>query len=333
MLARRPLIAATIGDPAGIGPEVCVKAAQGVLEQGLFDIVLIGDLRVIQKAAHACALQVQFRLVATPQEAVRQKFVGVLDPRGCEAVEYRIGVASASAGRAALEWVQHGRDLGVQGLIDGLVFGPVNSEALKLSGVIQHIDQLQPDGTYMLRVSGKLRVMPITEHIPIREVAATVSCASVTAAVSALDEALRKWGIEKPVIAVAGLNPHAMFQEDAEEIFPAVQELVAQGIAAIGPVPPDAVFRKALAGDFDAVVAMYHDQGQIALKTAAFSGACTIYIGLSHVEISIPHGTAYDIAGKGIADSASMAAGIQMAARLASGGGFDVMDTGSAKVE
>ncbi|UCV17773.1 PdxA family dehydrogenase [Ferribacterium limneticum] len=323
MLKNRPLIAATIGDPAGIGPEVCVKAAQGIHGEGVFDVLLIGDIQVIQTAAEICGCHVPFRRVSAPRDGVRQNFIGVLDPRGGAAIEYLIGEASASAARAALEWLSCGHDLGSRGLIDGLVLGPVNSEALKLSGLIQHIDQLQPEGTYMLRVSGNLRVMPLTEHIPIRDVAATVSSASVMAAVSVLDEALRKWGVERPRIAVAGLNPHAMFEEDATQIAPAVQALSGQGVGVIGPISPDSVFRKAFAGDFDAVVAMYHDQGQIALKTAAFSGACTIYVGLSHVEIAIPHGTAYDIAGKGTADSSSMAAGMRMAARLVSGAGFN----------
>lgn len=323
MLERRPLIAVSIGDPAGIGPEVCVKAAQSLLGDPLLDVLLIGDFQVIQRAAEFCGCRSEFRLVSKPENAVGQSFVGVIDPRGGAPFECRIGVASASAGRAALEWLKYAEELGSRGLIDGLVVGPVNSEALKLSGLVQNIDELQPAGTYMLRVSGSMRVMPLTEHIPIRDVAATVTTDSVMAAVMAADSALRKWGFKHPRIAVAGLNPHAMFEEEATQITPAIEKLLAQGIRAIGPIPPDAVFRKALAGDYDAVVTMYHDQGQIAVKTAAFSGACTIYIGLNHVQISIPHGTAYDIAGKGIADHASMVAGLKMAARLASGVGFD----------
>jgi 4-hydroxythreonine-4-phosphate dehydrogenase len=137
-----------------------------------------------------------------------------------------------------------------------------------------------------------------------------------------LDANLRKWGLKKPRIAVAGLNPHALFEEDREEIAPAVKAARSQGIDASGPVAPDSVFRMTLEGRYDAVVTMYHDQGQIALKTAAFEGACTIYMGLPYVLLNVPHGSAFDIAGKGVAQHRSMLAAMKTAAALAAGRGF-----------
>lgn len=322
MNADRPLIAATIGDPAGIGPEVCVKAANALRSAPDCDLLLIGDLEVVRQAAAACGVECEFHSVDEPRAAAGQPYVGVLDSRRGAPIDYTTGRPSAGAGHAALEWIRCAERLAAAGRVDGLVMGPINGEALKMTRLVADVDQLQPAGTYMLRVSDSLRVMPITEHVRMREIAATVTQQNVLVAALALHEALTRWGIGQPRIAVAGLNPHAMFEEDTEQIAPAVEALKQQGVAASGPVTPDAVFRRAMSGEFDAVLTMYHDQGQIAIKTAAFSGACTIYVGLEYVQIAIPHGTAYDIAGKGRADASSLAAGIRMAARLAAGSGF-----------
>lgn len=321
MPAKPKLIAMTIGDPAGIGPEVCVKAAQTIFDEKAVNLLLIGDLALIQEAGRRAGCSVEFRQVPAPQE-VGTDFVGVMDPLHGAPIKLVVGTATAEAGHAALAWVDFGRRLGQAGKIDGLVFGPVNSDALKLTGLIENIDDLQPEGTYMLRVNGGLRVMPIAEHVPMRDVAATVTTDAVVSAARRLAEALCRWGFDRPRIGVAALNPHAMFEEDREQIKPAVDLLAAEGIAASGPISPDAVFRRAMGGEFDAVLTMYHDQGQIALKTVAFSGGCTIYVGDGPVMIAIPHGTAYDIAGMGKADPASMVSGIRMASRLASGSGF-----------
>ena len=321
-MPQRQRIAVTIGDPSGIGPEVCAKAAQELLDSDAVDVLLVGDLQVILEAARLAGCRCGFHSVSDPLESVGSGYVGVLDPRDGAPFDYTVGIASADGGRAALAWIQCAQEQGRQGHVDGVVYGPVNSDALKLTGLIRDIDALQPAGTYMLRVSGALRVMPITEHVRMRDVAATVTTDSVTAAGIALHTALIRWGFDRPRIAVAGLNPHAMFEEDRLEIAPAVKRLVDQGVLATGPITPDAVFRRAMNREFDAVLTMYHDQGQIALKTAAFVGACTIYVGLEHVEISIPHGTAYDIAGQGKANHASMTAGIRMAGSLAAGKGF-----------
>ena len=159
-----------------------------------------------------------------------------------------------------------------------------------------------------------------------REVPATVTQANVLALLRLLDDTLKRFGLAQPRIAVAGLNPHAMGPEDREQIAPAVEQARAEGIVASGPVSPDAVFRQCIEGRHDAVVSMYHDQGQIAVKTAVFEGACSIYIGLPYVHLSIPHGSAYDIAGKGIAQHKSMLSAMLTAAKLASGRGFEPLD-------
>ena len=204
---------------------------------------------------------------------------------------------------------------------------PIDSTALRLTGKLKELDDLQPAGTWLLRVSDGLRVVPIAEHVLMRDVPATVTQANVLALLRLLDDTLKRFGLAQPRIAVAGLNPHAMGPEEREQIAPAVAQARAEGIVASGPVSPDAVFRQCIEGRHDAVVSMYHDQGQIAVKTAVFEGACSIYIGLPYVHLSIPHGSAYDIAGKGVAQHRSMLSAMLTAARLASGLGFQSLPT------
>jgi 4-hydroxythreonine-4-phosphate dehydrogenase len=198
----------------------------------------------------------------------------------------------------------------------------VDSQSLKLDGEVVDIDALQPRGTYMFRVSGGLRAVPLTEHIPLRAVPATVKKDAVLALIELVSVHLKRWGIAAPRIGVAALNPHAMFEEDLQEIKPAVDAARAAGLNVHGPISPDSVFRMALEGAYDTVVTMYHDQGQIAVKTAAFEGACTIYLGLPYVMLNVPHGTAFDIAPTYTAQSASMASAFATAAALAGGQGF-----------
>jgi len=207
----------------------------------------------------------------------------------------------------------------VAGGLQGLVLGPVESASLKATGQVQDIDQLQPPGTFMLRMSGKLRVVPLTEHVPLTEAVAAATPDRIFEVISLTHATLRRWGFANPRIAVAGINPHAMFPQDQERVGPAVARARAGGIDAQGPLVPDAVFRQCIQGQWDVVVTMFHDQGQIAIKTVGFEGACTVYIGLPYVMLNVPHGTAYDIAGQGVAQHRSMLSAVRTAALLATG--------------
>lgn len=318
----KPTIAAMIGDPAGIGPEVCVKALDSGELDGLCKSLLIGELAAVHQAADVCGVRRTVRAISNVEQARDDGAIYVIDPGDIVAGNYTVGQPSAAAGRAVVNWIHLAESLGTAGQIDGLVLAPVDSASLKLGKIVKDIDELQPAGTYMLRISRTLRVVPITEHIRIRDVAPTVKFAVVLRVVCVLDEHLKRWGMAAPRIAVAGLNPHAMFEEDREEILPAVAQARALGIDASGPITPDAVFRMAIEGHYDAIVTMYHDQGQVAVKTAAFAGACTIYMGLPYVMLNVPHGSAFDIAGKGIAQHLSLLAGMRTAAALAAGRGF-----------
>jgi len=171
-------------------------------------------------------------------------------------------------------------------------------------------------------MSGPLRVVPIAEHLPIRKVAESVTVERIAHVARLTRDHLVRWGMAAPRLAVAALNPHGMFEEDRDVIAPAVAALRDEGLNITGPVSPDAVFRQCVEGRYDAVISMYHDQGQIALKTAAFAGACTVYLGLPYVQMSVPHGTAFDIAGQGIAQPDSMIAAMITALSLAGGVAF-----------
>ncbi len=318
-MSAPPVIGMMIGDPAGVGPEVCVRAAAAPELMGLCRTVLIGDLRVVRRAADICGLDLRFEGVSDPSQHLPAGTVGVIDPGGFELERCQFGQASVDSGHAVLQWMARAEELGRAGRLQGLVMGPVETASLKATGKVKDIDELQPSGTFMLRMSGKLRVVPLTEHVPLVDAIAMATPERILQVIEMAYAALRSWGFASPRIAVAGINPHAMFEQDHERVGPAVRKARAQGIDVQGPLVPDAVFRQCMQGQWDVVVTMFHDQGQIPIKTVGFEGACTVYIGLPFVMLNVPHGTAYDIAGRGIAQHVSMVSAVRTAALLATG--------------
>lgn len=318
-----PVVATVIGDPCGVGPEVVLKALATGQPQAVSRPLLIGSLAALEKTRAACGIDLALRAVdAVGAARFEPGVIDVLDDFPLDPSDIVFGRASAACGEAVLHWLDMAERLGRAGAVQASIMAPIDSTAIRLTGKLKELDDLQPAGTWLLRVSDGLRVVPIAEHVLMRDVPATVTQANVLALLRLLDDTLKRYGLAQPRIAVAGLNPHAMGPEDREQIAPAVEQARAAGIVASGPVSPDAVFRQCIEGRHDAVVSMYHDQGQIAVKTAVFEGACSIYIGLPYVHLSIPHGSAYDIAGKGIAQHQSMLAAMRTAASLAAGRGF-----------
>jgi 4-hydroxythreonine-4-phosphate dehydrogenase len=318
-----PVVATVIGDPCGVGPEVVLKALATGQPQAVSRPLLIGSLAALEKTRAACGIDLALRAVdAVGAARFEPGVIDVLDDFPLDPSDIVFGRASAACGEAVLHWLDMAERLGRAGAVQASIMAPIDSTAIRLTGKLKELDDLQPAGTWLLRVSDGLRVVPIAEHVLMRDVPATVTQANVLALLRLLDDTLKRFGLAQPRIAVAGLNPHAMGPEDRGQIAPAVEQARAEGIVASGPVSPDAVFRQCIEGRHDAVVSMYHDQGQIAVKTAVFEGACSIYIGLPYVHLSIPHGSAYDIAGKGIAQHQSMLAAMRTAASLAAGHGF-----------
>lgn len=321
-MQARPCIGVMIGDPAGIGPEVCVRALASGQPQQHGRIVLIGSAEVLRRAAGLTGVDLPIVAVASPEEAATARGIAVIDPGAEPGAAFEIGRPSAEAGRAVKAWIDLAERLSRDGRLDGWIMAPVDTGSMRMAGVVQDLDDLQPPGTFMFRMSGPLRVVPIAEHLPMRAVAASVTAERIAHVARLTRDHLIRWGMAHPRLAVAALNPHGMFEEDRDIIAPAVAALRDEGLDIAGPVSPDAVFRQCIEGRYDAVVSMYHDQGQIALKTAAFAGACTVYLGLAYVQLSVPHGTAFDIAGKGIAQPDSMIAAMTTALSLAGGVAF-----------
>jgi len=313
----------TIGDPGGVGPEIILKALQVAGERS-FTPIIYGDPNVLEETARFSGFEFTPHIIHGPEEAVRHRLnlivEGVLGdmPRA---------VASAGAGRAAVACIRRAVGDALAGGLDGLVTGPVSKESLHMAGYPWpgHTDLLaELTGTTdyaMMLVGGPLRVVLVTTHVPLRQVPDLLTEEKILRTIRLAFRAARMLGIDSPRIAVAGLNPHAGeggvlgLEEDAV-IRPAVTCALGEGLSVCGPIPPDVVFRKAFKGEYDLVVVMYHDQGLIPLKMIAFESGVNVTVGLPIVRTSPDHGTAFDIAGKGTADAASMVEAIRLALRL-----------------
>jgi len=313
-----PIVATMIGDPCGIGPEVVVKGL------GTGDVpgrhLLIGDASVVESAVALANVGLAVRRVSSLEDA---RFVSgtldVLDPGNLRPQDVTPGQLSAACGRATTEWMDIALGLARRGAVAAVVKAPTNTEAMRLGGVAP---KESSGKTHLFLITGPLRVVHLTDHVPLRQVLNEVTQQNVLALLRLTHESLRRWGFAKPRIGVAGINPHAEGAEEECEIAPAVATARREGIEAVGPVSADSIFRLCVEGAYDCVLAHYHDQGHIAVKTWKFSGNCALNLGPKYIRISVAHGTAFDIAGKGVANHLAMTAAMKTAATLAAGEGF-----------
>jgi len=291
-VSARPRIGVTVGDPAGIGPEIARKAAADTALSSTCDIVFYG-----------------------PSE----------DP---EIARFARGRVSAEAGRAAYDAIVSATADAMAGRLDAIATAPVNKEAFAAAGLPWrgHTELLAhltgSSRVAMMFYAESLRVVLATVHIALAEVPRALTRDVVEGTIDLAARELPRFGIHSPRLALAGLNPHAgehgvIGREDDEVLAPAVTALRSRGVVVDGPFPADTVFVRAMRGEFDAVVACYHDQGLIPIKLVAFGRAVNVTLGLPIVRTSVDHGTAFDIAGKGVADPSSMIEAIKLAARLA----------------
>ncbi|GAA3087973.1 D-threonate 4-phosphate dehydrogenase [Pseudonocardia yunnanensis] len=321
-----PLLGLTVGDPAGIGPEVTLKAA-GDPRVAVARLLAIGSLEALRAAAAVVPDPPALRAVSSPGEARFEP--GTLDVLPVPSdVAVPVGRLSAEAGQIAFEGVELAVSLALAGEIDGIVTAPLNKEAIALAGhpYPGHTEILADlTGTTdfaMMLTALKLRVVHVTTHVGIRKMLERVTTERVLTTIRLAHAALRDMGIDKPTVGVAGLNPHAgeggLFgDEEAQVITPAIEQAKAEGIAASGPWPADTLFGRAVAGDFDVAIAMYHDQGHIAVKVLGFETGVNATIGLPIVRTSVDHGTAFDIAGTGKASADSLVEAITVGAAMA----------------
>jgi 4-hydroxythreonine-4-phosphate dehydrogenase len=332
----RPIIAITLGDPAGVGPEITAKAlARGEVWDCCRPLV-VGDAGVLTRAVALVSAPLTIHSITDVAEAGYDPAApDVLDLGNVDPDTLQPGQVSPAAGRAAVDYVERAVELAQTGQVDGIATGPINKAALQAAGVpfIGHTELLaalvgEERVTTMLATTG-LRVVHVTRHVPLSQVAAHITRENVLETIRLTDEGLRGLAlgdaegrsIQRPRIAVAALNPHGgddglIGREEIDAIGPAVVAARAEGIDAHGPIPADSVFFRAIRGEFDAVVAMYHDQGHIPIKTHGFERSVTVTLGLPLVRTSVDHGTAFDIAWQGVAHEESMVEALLLAARL-----------------
>ncbi len=322
-------IGITMGDPAGIGPEIVARLfAAGVPRPCL----VYGDAAALRRAAALVGADLAVRIVAEPAEALAAPpgTVPVVQV-GALPGDLPMGRVSAAAGAAAYGYVVQAIDDAANRRIAAIVTAPINKDALRAAGVRYpgHTEILaERAGTAdfaMMLANDELRVLLVSIHLSLADAVRAVTPASELRAIRLAHRATRAFGIAAPRVAVAGLNPHAgengMFgREDLDVIAPAIALARAEGIDASGPWPGDTVFMRARRGGFDVVVAQYHDQGLIPVKYLGIDHGVNITVGLPFVRTSVDHGTAFDIAGAGLADHASLAAALRQACAMAEGG-------------
>ncbi|MBI3971273.1 MAG: 4-hydroxythreonine-4-phosphate dehydrogenase PdxA [Chloroflexi bacterium] len=326
-----PLLAITMGDPAGVGPEVTVKA---LAEPDLHQIcrpLVIGDTRVLRAAAQVSGVERPIHAVSDVEEAAfGPEAIEALDLANVDPAAWRWGQLSADCGRAAMEYIHRAMALTDCGVAVAIVTAPINKEATSLAGYkeLGHMELFgrvyQATNQATMLVSGRLRCVHLSTHYSLRQALDRITNERVLQRIVTTHEDFRRWGMERPRIAVSGVNPHngeggLLGTEEQEQLAPAVRAARERGIEAFGPYPADSVYVRAIRGEFDAVIAMFHDQGHIPVKVHGFEESVSVALGLPIVRTSVDHGTAFDIAGKGIADARSMAEAIRVAAQLCAG--------------
>ncbi|WP_064684960.1 4-hydroxythreonine-4-phosphate dehydrogenase PdxA [Rhizobium bangladeshense] len=307
-------IGITMGDPCGIGPEIIARVfADGLPEQA----VVIGDAKVMERAVRALNLPLQVQAVASVDDALPNgRLMAVLNVSDLPD-DLPIGHVDARAGRASYDYVVRAIDEALAGNIGAIVTAPINKEAMKKGGLNYpgHTEILAErtgtDKFAMMLANDELRVILVTIHVSLRDAIDLVTEDSVFRTIELAHRAGKAYGIPSPRVAVAGLNPHAgengMFgREDLDIIAPAISRAREVGINASGPWPGDTIFMRARRGEFDIVVAQYHDQGLIPVKYLGIDNGVNVTIGLPFIRTSVDHGTAFDIAGQGTADHSSL---------------------------
>lgn len=325
---KKPVIAITMGDPAGIGPEIIAKAFEARAFEDICKPVVVGNAGIIRKIASELRLSVVVRSLTTLRAAqYKSGTIDVLSIKNIDPRGHVWGRPDIASGKAVVEYVRKAVDLALKGQVAAVATAPINKELMNAAGfsysghteLLAHLTGAKEYG--MMFTGGGLRLILTTIHHALRDVPALITKDRVLSTIRLAHKAAAFFGIDRPRIGVAALNPHSgeggLFgAEEQDEILPAVLEARAEGIHASDPLPADTLFYKARNGFFDIVVAMYHDQGLAPLKMLAFGNAVNITVGLPIIRTSVDHGTAYDIAGKGCADPASLIEAVKTAVQM-----------------
>ena len=339
MNKERPLIGISVGDPAGIGPEITAKTLNLERIYGLCRPLVVCDLNVMLEAVKFSGLDLKCRAVGSPAEgSYKLGTIDVLDMKNVDMSKLEYKRVAAMTGQASYDYIAKVIELALAGDIDATVTGPIHKEAINAAGIHHagHTEiyaELTGTKDYaMMLAEGDFRVVHVSTHVSLKEAINRVKKARVLSVIGLAYDVLRKLGIEEPRIAVAGLNPHAgengLFgTEEMDEIIPAIEEAKKSGKDVDGPIPPDTVFSKMQGGQYDIVVVMYHDQGHIPTKLAGFKydrgtntwlsmSGVNVTLGLPIIRSSVDHGVAFGKAGEGRANPESMIQAIEMAIKL-----------------
>jgi 4-hydroxythreonine-4-phosphate dehydrogenase len=336
----KPLIGISVGDPAGIGPEITARALSLRKIYDLCRPLVVGEAEMMKKAVKFSKLDLEIHRVSSPKEGLYQfGTVDLLDLKNLDGRSVKHKKISADYGRASFEYVKKVIELAMAKEIDATVTGPISKEAINLAGFHYsghteiYADLTQTKDYAMMLAHDQFRVIHVSTHVSLREACDRVKKGRVYRVIRLGYDAVKRLGVKNPKIAVAGLNPHAgeegLFgREEIEEIEPAIQQARMEGLRIEGPIPPDTVFSKMQGGQYDLVVVMYHDQGHIPTKLIGFRyddktktwgsmSGVNITCGLPIIRVSVDHGTAFGKAGEGRANPESMIQAIQIAAKLA----------------
>lgn len=322
----KPLICIPMGDPAGIGPEIVLKSLCKNDFSDLCRVVVIGDSWWLTKTAEQCELSVQLHPFDQTEKSSAPGIINLIESPICDSRMITPGIISAAAGAAAFQFIKQATAVIQKQFVAAMATAPINKESLRAAEIpfIGHTEILAnltdtPEPLTLFQVKN-LRVFFLTRHLSLRQACDAVTVEKVYATAKQAYKTLQQLGVERPHLAIAGLNPHCgedgLFgDEEQQAIKPAVLKAQKDDLHVTGPYPADSVFHQALGGRFDGVLSLYHDQGHIATKMVAFERTISITCGLPFLRTSVDHGTAYDIAGKNLASDVSMTEAILLAAR------------------
>ena len=329
---KKPLVAITMGDAAGIGAEVITKALSDVSIYEKCSPFVVGNADALSDALIRSNSNSTVRVVHSILNLeTSHGVIDVLDMSNLDFSKVEYGKLSPTCGKAAVEWILKAGEMASAGLVQAICTAPINKEACDLAGYrdIGHMEifqnQTNSKQVATMLVAGELRVVHLTTHRSLRVACDHVTEENVLAKVRLTDDCFKNWGFEKPRIAVAALNPHAsdgglLGNEESKQIAPAVLRAKSMGIDVTGPIPADTIFNQNIDGKFDVCIAMYHDQGHIPIKVHDWKRSVSVNLGLPFVRTSVDHGTAFDISGEGIADHTSMMESIRVAVSIVSDG-------------
>ena len=326
-MTNKNRIAITLGDPSGIGPEVIIKAIDKLFSNKNNLPIIIGDTKTLEKTAQKLSLDFKFEIIENLSTYDDNGKIKVLDNQKYSNIDFPLGKNSLDSGKASHEWVELATDLAISKDVDAICTAPINKESWQMSGFKdighQEIFKRKSKASYVatMLVSGKLRCMHLSTHLSLSEACKYVTKENVERAIKLTHDHFTRWGFDSPKIGVAALNPHAsdgglIGNTEEEEILPAVKACKQEGINVSGPHPADSIFYDAINDKHDVVVVMYHDQGHIPIKVYGFEESISVNLGVPFIRTSVDHGTAFDIAGKNIADPTSMIEAIKLAQNL-----------------